>query len=427
MKTILKRTLWLVILLGVAVFIANVLRPPPVLVDLAKVTRGPMQMTLDEDGETRIKERYVVSAPLGGRLQRIGLKSGDAVTADETLLVTIEPRDPALLDPRERAELGARVSGSGAAVERAHAELHRIQAEAALAQRELQRVQSLHGKGGLSLQQIDEAAVRAQSTAQAVKSAESAVRVAEFEQQQAQAAYTRSSPATKPPPPPVVMPSSSSEPLPNEPPAQTSGKQHGSSWNFAIHSPITGRVLRVLQENATVVQPGDRLIELGDPSDLEIWIDLLTIDAVKVRPGYDVIIEHWGGGEPLHARVRLIEPAGFTKISALGVEEKRAWIVADITDPHDQWSALGDNYRVEARVVIWHNEDVLKVPAGALFRHQDGWAVFRHDKGTAELCPIQTGHNNGIEAEVLGGLESGDVVILHPSDKISHGLRISGH
>ena len=399
MNTTLKRILFVVLGLGVAVLIGVALKPKPLAVDLAQAARGPMRLTIDEDGETRIKERYVVSAPLGGRLQRITHKAGDAVAAGETLLATIEPRDPALLDPRERAELEARVSAAGATVERTRALLQQTKADAALAQGELDRATKLKSTGAISRQEFDDASARAQATSEAVKSAESAVRVAEFELKQAEAAYTRSAPG-----------------------AATGG----SNWNFPIQSPISGRVLRVLQESTKVVQPGDQLIELGDPTDLEIWIDVLTTDAVQIEPEDDISLEHWGGKVPLHARVRRIEPAGFTKTSALGVEEKRAWVIADFTEPREKWAALGDNYRIEARIVIWQSDDVLKIPAGALFRHNEGWAVFRVSEGKAALRPLKIGHNNGLEAEVLEGLAPGDTIIIHPSDLVADGLRVMG-
>ena len=367
-------------------------------VDLARAARGPMRLTIDEDGETRIKERYVISAPLAGRLQRIMLDSGDPVRADETLLATIEPLDPQLLDPRNRAELEARVSAAKAAVERARAQFSQTETDSGLAHREFERAKKLVRSGAISGQEFDDAEHRTEAAAEAVKSAQSAVRVAEFEVRQAEAAYTRSAPGASP---------------------------AGANWNFPIHSPIDGRVLRVIRESAAVIQPGTELLEVGDPADLEIWIDVLTTDAVKVTPGDGVVIEHWGGNAPLDARVRRIEPAGFTKISALGVEEKRAWIIADFADEREKWSSLGDNYRIEARIVIWRTNDTLKIPAGALFRHAEGWAVFRVNAGEAVLRPVRIGHNNGLEAEVLEGLEEGDQVVLYPGDRVGHGVRIA--
>lgn len=398
MKITRKRILYLAVGLVVAALVVHALKPKPVAVDLAQATRGPMRLTIDEDGETRIKERYMIYAPIGGRLQRISLDSGDPVTADQTILATIEPRDPALLDPRDRAELEARVSAARATVEQTRAQSLKANSDADLAQGELDRAAKLVKTGAISRQEFDDKSHRADAAREAARSAESAVRVAEFQLKQAEAAYTRSAP----------------------------GATEGSpNWSFPIPSPITGTVLRVLQESAKVVQPGDQLLEIGNPGDLEIWIDVLTTDAVKARPGDEVVIEHWGGETPLEARVRRIEPAGFTKISALGVEEKRTWIVADLTDDREKWSALGDNYRIEARIVIWQANDVLKIPSGALFRHRDGWAVFRVIAGKAELHPIKIGHDNGLEAEVLDGLSPGDLIIVHPSDQITNGLNVT--
>jgi HlyD family secretion protein len=276
--------------------------------------------------------------------------------------------------------------------------LSEAETDAGLAQREFERAQKLVRSGAISGQEFDDAKHRAEAAAEAVKSAQSAVRIAGFELRQAEAAYTRSAPDAAP---------------------------GGAKWNFPIHSPIDGRVLRVIRESATVVQPGAELIEVGDPADLEIWIDVLTTDAVKVKPGDEVVIEHWGGEAPLGARVRRIEPAGFTKISALGVEEKRTWIVADFTDARDKWSSLGDNFRIEARIVIWRTDDALRIPAGALLRHGDGWAVYRVAAGTAELRPVSVGHNNGLEAEILDGLVAGDRIVLYPGDRVSENIKVT--
>lgn len=397
MNPTLKRISYVVLAIGLVALIGYGLRPKPVSVDVANAVRGPMRVTVDEDGETRIKERFMVSAPIGGQLQRITFKSGHLVKAGETILATIEPHNPALLDPRDRAELEARVNAAGATVEQARAQLSRSKSDADLAQGELGRSKQLNESGAISRQQFDDISARANAAAEAVRSAESAVRIAEFQLRQAEAAYTRSG---------------------------TGGKEGGTNWSFAIQSPITGSVLRVMQESEKVVQPGEQLIEVGNPGDLEIWIDVLTHDAVKIKPGAEVVIEHWGGKVPLTARVRRIEPAGFTKVSALGVEEKRTWIVADLTDPPEKWIALGDNYRIEAGIAIWHADDVLKIPAGALFRHQNGWAVFLMREGKAELRPIEIGHTNGLESEVLSGLAAGDTIIVHPSDQIADGLRV---
>jgi HlyD family secretion protein len=193
---------------------------------------------------------------------------------------------------------------------------------------------------------------------------------------------------------------------------------------FEIRSPINGKVLRVFQESATIVNPGSQLLELGNIADLEIVIDVLSTDAVRVPPGARVSLVHWGGDEPLAARVRLVEPSAFTKISSLGVEEQRVNIVADFDCDPDKRSRLGDGFRVEGRIVVWESDSVLKAPAGALFRQADRWAVFLHRRGKAVMQIVQIGHTDGTETEILEGLSDGDEVIVHPSDKVRHHARV---
>jgi HlyD family secretion protein len=353
--------------LGAAVIAALALafRPKPVAVDLACVTRGPMMVTVDEDGKTRVKERYVVSSPLAGQLLRIELKAGAPVEARRTLLAVIEPTDPTLLDARSRAEAEARVNAARSKDE--------------FAQAEQERIRKLAAENVVSRKELDDVQTAAQ--------------VARFELEQAQAALLRT-------------------------------RADGASGRFEIHAPVNGSVLRVFRESATVVGPGTPLLELGDPADLEVEVDVLSTEAVKIKPGAKVFFDHWGGPNPLHGRVRLVEPAAFLKISALGVEEQRVWVIIDLTDPPEARRTLGDAYRVEARIVVWEDEDVLRVAAGALFRQGADWAVFRAANGRARLQVVRICQNNGTEAAVLDGLSEADRVILHPSDAIRDGNRV---
>jgi HlyD family secretion protein len=397
------RKLWIRRLLlgvfGLAVVGAIVysFRPQPVGVDLARVARGALRVTVDEDGRTRIKERYVVSAPLAGQLLRIGLDPGDSVGAGKTVLAVLEPIDPALLDARARAEAEARVKASEAALKRADANLDRARAADELARSEHARARRLARSGSVSQQELDDAAFRERAAAEELRAAQLGVQIARFELELAQAALLRTR-------------------------ANSPGDLE--TWRVEVRSPIDGRVLRVLQESSAVVTPGTRLLELGDPTDLEIEIDVLSQDAVQIRPGAKVLLEHWGGEQPLVARVRLVEPAAFTKISALGVEEQRVWVVADFVDPPEKRKTLGDGYRVEARVVVWEGSDILQVPAAATFRQGEGWAVFVVADSTAVLRPVRLGRSNGLEVEVVEGLEENDTVIVHPSDKIKDGTAI---
>ena len=371
--------------------------PAPVPVEVAAAGRGPLRVTVDQDGKTRIHDRYVVSAPLSGRLVRIGLRPGDEVKAGQTILAVIEPRDPDLLDVSARTTAEARVKAAEATVKQAAPNLEKAQASHAQAVRELERARAGGATGAIPPQDVETAATRERTTALELKAAQFASQIAGFELEQAKAALLR----TRPP---------------------VSGEEE--AWRMEIRSPIDGRVLRVLQESATVVTPGMQLLELGDPADLEVEIDVLSTDAVKIRPGAPVVLEHWGGGSPLNARVRLIEPAAFTKKSALGVEEQRVYVIATLTDPPDRWRALGDAYRVEARIVIWESADVLKVPAGAVFPHDDGKAVFAIADGRARRTVIHAGHSNGLETEVLDGLEPGTEVVVYPGDKVRDGTRV---
>lgn len=389
----------LLLLFGLAVLavIVYAFLPQPVGADLTPVARGLLRVTVDEDGRTRIKERYVVSAPLAGQLQRIRLKVGDPVEAGKTLLALIEPPDPALLDARARSEAEARVKATEAARKRAASNLERARMGGEFAQSEHTRMRRMYASRSASHQEFEDAAHKERAALEDLRAAQFAVQIADYELELAQAALSRT---------------------------RAGSPGNHEALHLELHSPIDGRVLRVPQESATAVTPGFRLLELGDASDLELEIDVLTSDAVKIRPGAKVLLEHWGGDAPLLARVRLIEPAAFLKISALGVEEQRVWVIADFVDPPAQRQTLGDGYRVEARIVIWEGTDVLKVPAGALFRHGDGWAVFGAAHGKAVLRPVRVGKNNGLEAEVLEGLAENDPVIVHPSDKIKDGVAV---
>lgn len=371
--------------------------PQPVAVDLALVERGSLRVTVDEDGKTRIRERYVVSTPLAGRLLRIELDPGDPVEAGKTLIAAIEPSEPELLDERTRAQAEARVKAAEAANEQARAQLKRAQAAYDFAAAEFLRTQGLLAKKMVSRDVFDKAEYERRAGAEELQAARSAVRIAEYELELAKAALL----STRP-----------------------NHFDQADTWRFEILSPIDGRVLQVFEESATVVPAGARLMELGDPGDLEVVVDVLSSDAARIRPGAEVVLEHWGG-EPLPGRVRLIEPAAFTKVSALGVEEQRVNVIVDLLAPPEERPGLGDGFRVEARIVTWEGEKVLKAPAGALFRHSEDWAVFVDQGGTARLRRIEAGHSNGLETEILAGLEEGQRVVLHPSDRIEDGVAIA--
>lgn len=383
--------------------------PRPVPVDVAAVARGPMRVTVDEDGRTRIRERYVVSAPLAGRLGRIQLDPGDAVAAGRTVVAVIEPTDPGLLDARARAEAEARLGAADAARQQAVPNLERARTAHNYAAADLRRVRQMFEKRSGTERELAAAEEKERTTQQDLRAAEFALRIAEFERELAQAAleHTRADAGAR-----------------ADIAEGGGGPASVGAVRFEIQSPIQGQVLRVFQESSTVVTPGTRLLEVGDPADLEIEVDVLSRDAVRIRPGTKVVLEDWGGPAPLTARVRVVEPAAFTKVSSLGVEEQRVYVVAEFVDPPERRAAVGDAYRVEARIVVWESDDVLKVPAGALVRHGDGWAVFAVAGGRVQLRAVKIGQRNATEAQVLDGLAEGDRVIPYPSDRIRDALRV---
>jgi HlyD family secretion protein len=390
--------------LAVAAGIVYAFLPRAVEVDVAPVTRGLLQVGIVDDGKTRVEEPYTVSAPLAGRVLRIELEPGDLVVEDQTVLATIEPTDPELLNERELAEAQARVNAAESAVRRAATALERIRDELRAAESDYARVRELAGRDAATPRQLEQAELGFQTKTEDYRAAVFSHEIAEYELDLARAALRRTIPEA-------------------DAPADTSSARL-DPWQFPIRSPITGKVLRVFQESMTVVAPGTRLIEVGDPRQLELEIDLLSTDAVRVNPGDRVIVEHWGGDFPLAARVKRVEPSAFTKISALGVEEQRVNVIAELVTPPEQREMLGDAFRIEARIVVWEGPDVLKVPTSALFRRGDEWAVFVVAEGEARLRTVEIGHTSGLEAEVLEGLESGERVILHPSDRIEDGVAV---
>jgi len=388
--------------LTVVVVLTLFLRTNPVPADLARVTRGPLKITVDEEGETRVRERYVVSAPLGGRVLRIELEPGDLVKAGETPLARFLPGSPALLDARARAEAEERVQAALAFLGGAQARQKQARVELEFARAQLRRQQELAQAGVIAKQQLEVAELDARTKQEALEAGDYAVRNAEHEVEVARASLIQSE--------------------------KEATKQLGDNQDrqpIVIYSPVDGVVLRRLRESQAVVPAGEPLLEVGDPADLEIVSDLLSTDAVKVRPGQQVGIERWGGGHPLRGRVQRIEPSGFTKISALGVEEQRVNVIINFEDPRAAWAALGDAFRVEVRIIVWERGDVLKVPTSSLFRRGEKWAVFTVQQTKAILREVEIGQRNDTDAELLSGLTEGAQVIVHPSDAVSDGVAVA--
>lgn len=388
----LKRSLWIGAALGLLAMIVLAFLPKPVLVDVALVERGPLRVTVDEDGRSRVSDRYVLSAPLTGNLGRIELDPGDPV-GEGAVLARLVPLARPLMDAQSRAEAEARVAASAAQLRQARASVERGRAALTFAETQVGRHQRLVQRGTLAQEALDRVELERRSRREELTSAEFGVRVAAHQLEMARAALGRFD----------------------------QGEDAGEQME--VTSPIEGQVLRVMHESAGVVQAGTPLLELGDPSHLEIAVDVLTSDAVQIEPGQRVIVERWGG-DPLDAHVRLIEPSAFTRTSALGVEEQRINVVIDLDSPREAWQRLGDGYRVETQIVIWEEADVLRVPANAVFRHAGGWAVYAIEGGVARLTPVETGRRNGLEVQILGGVEEGDSLVAHPSDQVTDGTPV---
>lgn len=367
--------------------------PEKIPVDQGVVSKETLRQWVEEDGRTRVRHRYSIQAPVTGMLQRPSLRPGDEVETGETILAVIEPHLPAFLDARLKAETEARVKRARAAKDQAQQHLQAASTSLAFAKKELKRLQNLGAI--VSSESLDAAGYTLDLRKSEEAAARKALRVAEFELE-SQVAASKAPGAT--------------------------GGEDGEP--LRLMAPIDGRVFRVFQESGGPVQAGTSVLEIADPRDLEVVVDLLSRDAVKVRSGQLVSLKRWGGEAPLEGRVRIVEPSGFTKISALGVEEQRVNILIDITNPPEEWSQLGDGFRVEAAIVIWEQAEVLTVPVSALFWDEEQWFVFRVEDGKAMRTALTLGKRNSQRAQVVAGLQSGQWVILHPSDQISDGVSV---
>jgi HlyD family secretion protein len=394
-----RRTGWVIAAVAVVAALAWGLRPRPIQVDAATVAPGTFLKTVDEDGKTRVRERYVVSAPITGHLLRIALEVGDAVEPG-TLLATLVPPSPALIDVRTEEELQQRVGAAEARHMATTAAVKRAEAASALARSELERQASLAQQGFASRQAVDRVQREAELRAADVDVAQFDDHAAEHELAMARAALTR---------------------------AQRKGAANDAAQRFEIRAPVAGRVLRIVQESETNVAIGAALLEIGDPEALEAVVDILSTDAEAVAAGALVRFDPGPGGVALAGRVRLVEPSAFTKVSALGIEEQRVSVVIDFTNSAVELAKLhlGDGYRVDAHIVVDRRDDALMVPTGALFRRGDGWAVFRIADGQAHATAVRIGPRNASHAVVEDGLVAGARVIVYPTDAIRDGVRVA--
>ncbi|NOX94046.1 MAG: efflux RND transporter periplasmic adaptor subunit [Alphaproteobacteria bacterium] len=390
-------------LLLIVLFLAYAFWPRPLNVDIGAVTRGQMMVTIDEEAKTRVREAYMVSAPVTGRLLRIEVEPGDVVTGNESIIARMLPTNPTMLDVRTEEQAKASIEAAEAALAFAKAEAKRAAADADYATLEVTRMRKLYKQEAVSQAVLDRAtrAWRAASAAQETAKAAVAMREADLERART-----------------MLMTFSEAEKI-----ALTTNPHPKDS--IPIRTPISGRILRVLQESETIIAAGAPILEIGDPKgDLEIVAELLSTDAVKVTPGDRVIIEKWGGDVSLHGIIENVEPWGFTKFSALGVEEQRVNAIIKITDNPEARSRLGHGFRVEVKIITWEDENALKLASSAIFRSDGSWAVFKVTNGRARLTTIEPGYNNGVDAEVIKGLDEGDAVVLYPGNRIFDGARV---
>ena len=400
-----KRLLWGVVA-GLAVIgLVWFAWPAPVAVDLTVVTKGPMDVTVDDDGKTHVRHIYTVSAPIAGKVLRIShptgesgisLHVGDEVIANDTVVAVMQPTAPSFLDLRSRQEIEAAVAAADGYVKYTESEVRRLEAAVAFYRTELARAQALARSQTISPQALAKAQFDVDSNEAALTSARAQVEV--WQSIRKSLAARLIEPNTAAPADPICC--------------------------VQIRAPVTGRVLKIVQESEAVVQTGTPLIEIGDPLDLEVVADLLSTDAVQIAPGSSVRIDGWGGSS-IRGRVTRVDPAGFLKVSALGIEEQRVRTTIDFIDPPEAWSRLGHDYRVIVHVTVWNAEKALSVPVGALFRKGEEWAVFSVKDGRARTALVKIGHRNSRMAEILSGVAEGDRVVLHPSDRIKEGVAVS--
>lgn len=391
-----KHKALVVIALLLAVAIIWGLIPRPVQVEVESVRRAPMSVSLVEEGKTRVIHRFVISAPVAGYIRRVTLDNGSRIQRGETL-IEMEPLRSNMLDARSHAEAVARVGSAESNFRSVTQLLEAARAEKDLADITYRRQKELYEKKTGSRHELDIAEAeqrRAAAALQATKFDEASSRYS-LEMSRSALKYTAAS---------------SQDEIPE---------------TITITTPIDGQVLHLFHESAGVVNAGEPLIEIGDPAALEVEIDVLSADAVRIRPGTRVIFERWGGKGSLQGEVRIVEPQGFTKTSALGVEEQRVLIVADITSPHREWERLGDGYRVETRFTLWEGEDILQAPNSALFRVNDAWALFVAEGGHARVREVTIGQRNSLSSEVVAGVSEGEQIIVHPSDAVSEGVAIA--
>lgn len=372
------------------------LRPAPIPVSATEVRSGHFVEYVEDEGRTRLRDTYTVSAPIGGYLRRVSLEPGDKVAAGEAVFEMESMPTPAL-DARSREQAREAVAAAEARLQAAQAELETRQTQFTLADTEFDRSEQLHERNLISSEERDRRRALRDSARTAAVAASHAVEVARFELESARA----------------VLEIADGERSPGDQPS------------LEVRAPIDGTVTRRHRCCEGPVAAGEPILELGNLDELEVQVDLLSMDAVRVRPGMEVILERWGGGEDLRGEVRRVEPAGFMRISALGVEEQRVPVLISITSPRSDWEHLGEGYRIEARFILWSEDDVLQIPTSALFREDDRWMVYVVSAGRAERRQVDIGRRSGLWTQVRSGLDAGEIVITHPGDRVADGVRVA--
>lgn len=369
--------------------------PKPLPVEAARVLRAPLRVTVEEEARTRVRDRFVVSAPIPGFLRRIELDVGDTVKKGRRLAV-IEPGRSTVLDPRSRAEAEASIDAARAALETARERARAAAAEAEYAQQRLARTKELFEGGYVSKDDHEQAQAAAKKAEAARDSAQSAVNAAKADLERARSVLRYSGAARK----------------------------GGTGETVVVRAPVDGTVLKLHRKSEGMVNAGQALLDLGNPRNLEVVAEVLSTQAVKIEPGMRVLFDRWGGGKVLEGRVRIVEPSAFTKTSSLGVEEQRVLVIMDFTSPSAVWQNLGDGYRLDATFVIWEGKNVLQAPESALFRKGDGWAVFTIENGRADLRVVEVGRRSGVAAQIISGVSEGALVITHPDAAVGDGVKV---
>lgn len=396
MNVALRRKLFVIIIIAVVV-LATVygFLPKTQQVDIVNVSRGPLQVTIEEEGRTRLKDRFVITAPTAGYLERVRAKVGDSVKRGQVVIV-LEPLRSPVLDPRSRAEAEATVNAAQASLNAAVERESAAAADADYMEKRLERLKNLYSKGSIAKDQYDQIEAETKKARAVQRSAKAAIDVACSEQERATSLLQNYS----------------------------SGQKTAGQNKVYVSSPVSGNIFRIYRESEGAVNIGEPLMDIGNSKNLEVRVEVLSSDAVKIKKGTNVLFKRWGREEPLTGRVLIVEPAGFTKISSLGVEEQRVLIIADITSPAEMWRVLGDGYRLEAHFIVWEGKDILQIPTSALFRSGKDWAVFVEENGKARRRLVEVGQRTGLTVEIVSGLNESERVVAYPDDSISDGTKI---